>query len=159
MTLAHMMKEERTKPAVRLDSYSTGERYGFVELLVMRVIRENPAFSLIAVNEKLKSLFTDAKVNYEWISAMQDLTNVIGALISAGHIKGEVDEYLYYDCRDTSAVTKKGRSYMLNMPKTVKNAADRIMRPYTVLDRFAAAIPTIPKQAKKRRRRRRRSKK
>ena len=159
MALAHMMEERRTRCAIRLQAYSLAERHSIIELLALRIIRSNQGIPAEDIQGKLEPLFNEANIEL-WLGFTNfSCDMMITRLAIAGHIdlEAEVDKYgsCMFSGSDQPTVTKKGRTYMLAMPKTVQNAADRISRPYTILDRFAAAIPTIPKQAKKRRRRRR----
>lgn len=160
MQLAKMMEEKRRRAAIKLDTYSLGERWAFVELMVLRIIRENPGLRVVEIYSKLDKILTDAKVDKS-IGPIKNINHLINGLLRAGHI-GDVkfaiedDGVFDYDDQQMPSVSKKGRHYMLSMPSTVKNAASRIMQPYTVLDRIAAAIPKIKAEKPKRRRRRRR---
>jgi hypothetical protein len=153
-----MMEERRTRCAIRLQAYSLGERYSILELMILRTIRTNTGIPAEDIQGKLEHLLDAAKTE-AWLGIRFSCDLTITRLAIACHIdlKAEIDKYgsCSFSGSDRPTVTKKGRSYMLAMPKTAQNAAARIMQPYTILDRFAAAIPTIPKQIRKRRRRRR----
>ena len=154
-----MMEERRTRCAIRLQAYSIAERHSIIELMTLRTIRSNRDIPAEDIRGKLELLFNEA--NIEWWLGFTNFScgMMITRLAIAGRIdlEAEVDKYgsCLFSGSDQPTVTKKGRAYMLAMPKTVQNAATRIMQPYTILDRFAAAIPTIPKQVRKRRQRRR----
>lgn len=150
-----MMEQERKKPAIRVRTYSIAELYSIVELMLLRVVKDNPGLTCVEVHERMQKLVQDAKVHGD-LKPMIYLDNITFALARAGHI-GDVDwadddddDYGHeYNESDRPVITKKGRAYMLSMPKTVQNAATRIMSPYTILDRFAAAIPSTTNETRK----------
>ena len=162
MQLAKMMEQERRRAAIKPRTYSSAERFSIIELILLRLFRTNPGLTCAAARDRVTKLFGDAKVDSTEFPPLQFLDGIIFGLARAGHVEDvdwtESEDGSDYDYSEDDApvVTKKGRTYMLAMPKTVQNGATRVMQPYTLLDRIAAAVPKIPKQAKKRRRRRRR---
>lgn len=159
MTLAKMLEEERKKAAIRIRTYSVAEQFAIVELVALRIIRQERNLDCLGVQERIRKLVADAKLSTSY-PALDHLDDIFFSLARAGHLSdiewSEDTHSREYDNEHIPTVSKKGRSYMLGMPKTVQNAATRLMQPYTVLDRIAAAIPKIPKTEKKRRKRRRR---
>jgi hypothetical protein len=165
MSHTPVMEEKRTKSAIRHKAYSIGEFYGICELLILRTVRTNPNVTSSAVIKKIGELFDAAKLNTIFIHGAQELLFLIGHLVKAKHLSGpdyviEKDYYgtninIGFNSNEPVALTTKGRHYMLSMPTTVKNAATRIMRPYSLLDRIAAAIPKIQPVRQRRHRRRR----
>lgn len=168
MPLAKMMeKDERKKSAIRHKAYSIAEHYALCELLILRLIRNNPGSTASDIGHRMvPEAFKQAKVDTGYIYGYSHLLMLVGHLLKANHLKGpdvviEPDYYgtnikVDFDEQVPLEVTPKGRHYMLSMPGTVQTAATRIMQPYTVLDRIAAAIPKIEKKPRPRRRRRRR---
>jgi hypothetical protein len=131
-----MLETRRTKPAIRTKCYSLGEFYTIIDLMFLRLVYNSTGAATYDSHiRSLREIIYKAKLKWTF----SDLSSSVIKLCDSGHIKFTSNKDVMFDI---PSVSKKDRKYMLAMPEIIKDAANRIMQPYTVLDRIAVAIPT-----------------